>query len=373
MRLRQVSSAVSRSPAKETIKMPVVSSSITPKRIITLTDRDYQTLNNDLNLNFKRLGIGIKSIFQLYFNLKLNNNVIDPDKELFIPTSILKKHSKRNYQAIRSTICHMKGFSDHKSGKCDLIVAWKDAFAETVNKILLSHRLFKQGSIINRSFYNSLPGADWTKYSQKNSSGRHYISHQNLCKAYRSILFKGCDDIDIQACWSSIFLRELHNYINNNNIDNTGYLSDLMPLFNRLNDNDKLLQDIINDDIRLHKVRNKTPRKRAKAIRSRLFNHKVSSKTGIITPNAPLGCEWYDDLATAIYDQLLRMGIYNSHLYFSTEEQKEIQKVVNVLGKDQVLLNMHDGLILTPNTISDRVIEIINQISPYILYKHCII
>ena len=352
--------------------MSVVSSHPTHKRIIYLNDTDYRIINEDLNLNLKRIGKGIKEVISLYFNLKLKNSSINVNDQVFIPTSILKKHSKKHYQTIRDACCIMKGFSSHINGTCDNIVSWKPKFADVVIKILKRHTCFKHNSVRNRRFYDELPGADWTKYAQVNTSGRYYISYQNLSKEYRTILFKGCDDIDIKACYPSILFRDLTDYINYN-ILQAGDLTELRPLLNRLANTDKLLQDIIDADIYVHAAKNKTPRERAKMLRSRLFNHKINKKTAIIQPLKHLGCDWYDKLGDMIYDTLLMLNIDNSHLYFSTQEQIIIQQAIDIIKRENVLLNMHDGLILKPNTITPIEIMLLDNIDPYISWQHNII
>ena len=339
--------------------------------MITLTDKDCRILNSELNLNFKRLGKGIKSIFQLYVDYQMNNNKIDPERGLFIPSALLRSISWRHYQTIRESTCVMKGFSSHTEGICDLIVNWTDIFRLAIINVTKNHVIFNsRGRIINKDIV--LPAADLANYSQSLNSGRYYHPMQNLSRVHRGMLFKGCDDIDIKAAWPSIFLSSIQSFIINN-IDYTIPLTALMPLLNRLTNNDKLLQDIIDADIYLHKARNESPRDRAKAIRSRLFNHKVNENTGIIKPNRRLNCEWYDELANAIYVALIIMGVKDSHLYFSTIEQNIIAETIDVIGKNAVLLNMHDGLILKPNTITQDVMIKVNNIQPYISFKHAII
>jgi hypothetical protein len=141
----------------------------------------------------------------------------------------------------------------------------------------------------------------------------------------------------------------------------------------RLANTDKLLQDIIDADIYVYGQQNKTPRERAKSLRSRLFNHKINKKTAIIQPNKHLGCDWYDKLGDMIYDTLLMLNIDNSHLYFSTQEQIIIQQAIDIIKRGDVLLNMHDGLILKPNTITPIEMMLLNDIDPYITFKHNII
>ena len=348
------------------------STSLLHKKIIHLNESDYRTINEDLNLGLKRLGKGIKEVIDLYFQKKLLYSSIKADDQVFIPSKILNQHSKKHYKRIRDSMCQMKGFSSHITGTCDLIVGWKPRFSDVVIKILKRHAIFKSGSVRNRKFYNDLPGADWTKYAQVSTSGRYYISYQNLSKEYRNILFKGCDDIDIKACYPSIFLSELQSYIYYNNLQ-TWYLTELRPLLTRLDNSDTLLAEIERADIYVHGSVELMPRERAKMLRSRLFNHKVNKRTGMIGPNRHVGCDWYDQLSDTIYDTLLMLNIDNSHLFFSTKEQIIIQKAVDVVVRENVLLNMHDGLILKPNTVNAGDIYLLNEIDPYIKFVHNII
>ena len=103
---------------RETIKMSEVSSP-TRKRIIYLNDTDYRIINEDLNLDLKRIGKGIKEVISLYFDLKLKHSSIDANKQLFIPVKELKRHSKKHYKLIKDSICVMKGNYSILEGKCD--------------------------------------------------------------------------------------------------------------------------------------------------------------------------------------------------------------------------------------------------------------
>jgi hypothetical protein len=87
-------------------------------------------------------------------------------------------------------------------------------------------------------------------------------------------------------------------------------------------------------------------RSKAKQMRSRLFCaplDKALRKTG---------CKWYDKLGEWIRSELMMAGVTDAHKYFTDLEQQVMRLAINIVGRDNVKLRMHDGFI--SKDISDR-------------------
>ena len=298
-----------------------------------------------------RIASGQEEIIIIFYNLWMDARKIDSDKEIFVPSTRLKKLSKRKYQIIRDACCVMKGYSSHLEAKCNLIVGWTASF-DALCFAILKHLVSKgregeehyTGTIRNLT----IPGADTSEYMHtENSQYRWYHNLQNLDKEQKAIVFDGSHDFDIQACFPSIF----HN--------NCSFWDRPEEYDTMIEEPELFLQKIIDDDCFTYKIRTKdlTPRQKAKCMRSRLFNPPRVGKL------QRTGIQWYDNLADWILETLQQNQVFDAHNWFTQKEQEYVEKAFQVIGHDNIRLRMHDGFISKPVDCIDTTLQRLKEVT----------
>lgn len=280
---------------------------------------------------------------ELFIQFKKNNSEIELHQEVFIPSSLMRKYV-RDYAPFREACFLMKGYHNHKTGTCDLIVGYTDAFEELFINILKSHissnRLYLATKEQDRSLIGNLSPLPH-EYSKGENSMRLYHWCQNLPRETKKIVYSGALDFDIVNCFPNIFWKEvLRGESSNDDMR--------MMIF----DSEAFLGRLVDDEIydKLYPKKKKTkrtanPRKAAKVVRSRLFHPPSSGR-----PPRRSGVQWYDNLSDYIINKLKENGIYDPHLFFTSIERGIIESAFDIAGRENVILRMHDGFIALPTT-----------------------
>ena len=273
---------------------------------------------------------------ELLYNTYRSHTKIGMDDEVFVPSATMQSLT-RDYVSIRNAVCVMKGYSNFADGTCDLIVGWTPAASDAMFCIMQeefkSRFLSWNRSREDQSLYlviKEFPGACPMNYTSSDKTHRLHHRDQNIPKVMKRLLFKGCTDYDIQACFPNIFRKNILK-------DKNWEMIDLM-----IDRPDEFLQLIIDADAFTHLIRidtKQSARQKAKVMRSRLF-HPPAKGT---LPRT--GCDWYDDLGDIIAMHLRQSGIEKPHLYFTMIEQEIIECAFDAFGRDDILLRMHDGFI----------------------------
>lgn len=225
--------------------------------------------------------------------------------------------------------------------KCRLIKTWSTSFLELMSKT--------EGLEIPQSFFEkmywqtlrmkesekehlkSLLNEDFMPFYHNtiNSSFRWYNPKQNTTKEEKSEIFKGCWDIDIDSCFSSICYYDL-------------------------NIKDERLNPALKDDFRSWVMNDlNVDYAEAKEIISRLF-------TGTHTKYNKI--EWYNNMFNninkAVWKKIGKLKKkypdikWSHHQYFTFVEQGIIDKVIK---KTNLVLRMHDGIIVKDEPDIDKI------------------
>lgn len=287
--------------------------------------------------SIKRIGRGHIALMELLYTTYRSRPKIGPDDEVFIQAGQMQDCTKQ-YAIIRAACCVMKGYHNKEAGTCDLIIGWSVPFSDAMFCILQSEfrarfsarsRDREEGLSLYVSL-NAFPGASPINYTASDKT--HRLHHRDQCipKVMKRLLFKGCTDYDIQACFPSIFRTHVLAGTKWEVIDSM------------IDRPDAFLQAVIDSDAFTHLLRidtQQSPRQKAKTMRSRLFHPPAKGAL----PRT--GCAWYDDLGDIIAEHLRRSGIEKPHLYFTMIEQEIIECAFDAFGRDDILLRMHDGFI----------------------------
>jgi len=330
---------------------------VSPVRLATL-HTGYVMIHNSSAVLFKsflqahcptikRIGGGHMALMQSLWQTYRGHISIDLDQEVFMPAKEMQALT-RDYAIIRDSVCIMKGYHNKEAGLCDLIIGWTAAFSDAMLPILKEEfalRLSKNSTdaedlslyVVIKDYGNryqhnitAFPGADAMNYTKSDKTHRLHHPDQNIPKDMKRLLFKGCTDYDIQACFPNIYKKNVLGG------------KEFGPIDLMINRPDEFLNMIIEDDAFTHLLRIdtvKSPRQKAKIMRSRLFHPPATGKL----PRT--GCEWYDELGDVIAGLLKQSGIDKPHLYFTMIEQEIIERAFDAFGRDDILLRMHDGFI----------------------------
>lgn len=313
----------------------------------------------------KRISKGMIGLMELFIQFKKRNQKIDRDDEVFIPVNEMKKLCHHNYISFREACFQMKGYSNHLSGKCDLITGYTEAFdALFIN--LLKAQLQYQSTLSPLYWYNKeldngdhnfelignlYPGADTTMYHQTEKSPRYYIWMQNLSKADKKEVYSGCVDFDITACHPTIFFKEVLKGMTSN-----PYMKTMIE------EPEVFIQHLIDSKIynRLYPHITVTDeRAAAKDARSRLFNLRPDGTHRLS------GIHWYDNLQAYIISEMDKMSISNPHQFFCNQERKIVEQAIDHVGAERVVLLMHDGVILKDVTFVGSICSELGFITGY--------
>lgn len=271
---------------------------------------------------------------------------IERDEQVFIPTARAKSMTNQ-YRKIMDSVCKRKGYHSHAGGVCDLIVAWLPQFSDHCIDLLKRELVAVQAA--RRSGMDAQgapelrwslrPGYDKSNYKQTEESNRYYAEVQNMPREVKQRVYESYWDADMINCHAAIFSKWILGGDESGNAD-----FDLM-----MAEPGAFLQKIIDTGAFTYRVWNSNdePIKRAKRMRSKLFN---PPKSGTIKR---IGVEWYDDLAHWINEQLNEAGVSNAHMYFTALEQELIDLAAKAVGEENVCVNMHDGMILEPDAAID--------------------
>lgn len=267
------------------------------------------------------------------------NFTIDSNSQVFIPTAKANQLTK-NYRQILDACCIFKGYYNWDNSTCDLIIGWREEFVDfcismmewefrQISKLAGKKKLNDAEKLLD---WDLRPGADKNNYKQTDNSCRYYAKVQNMPRDMKKQVFKGCIDADMVNCHANLFLK----YV----------LDNVMPEQNdfkmMLQEPEEFIRKIVDTNAFTNGIywSEGTERCKAKRMRARLFNPKPGQRLKNI------GVEWYDALANFIYDALSECGIDNSHKFFTAIEQQRIDEAVEAVGPQNVVSNMHDGLLL---------------------------
>ena len=289
----------------------------------------------------------IALIEEIFLPLIHKRLTIDKDAEVFIPARVMQSYV-REYQTIRDACFIMKGYHNRLKGKCDRIVGYTPKFEALYFSILknlaaiqinqINNKSINRLSLLNKDFMpNIFPGVNYSFYTTSEKSARLYNGVQNLPRHIKSVLYEDMVDVDISNCHANIFYKELT--INRLSVVSNDFMQMIDDPEGFLN---RIIKDGVDSKIWLdYKSRSASNRSRAKFARSRLFYPPASGRKPRRT-----GIKWYDQLQTWILKVFKDNCIDNPHLWLTTKEQEIIQKAITVLGKDNIALLMHDGMIL---------------------------
>ena len=299
-----------------------------------------------------RITDGTIAVVEELFKLWRTNLHIKRDEQVFIPLVELRKHSSRHYATIRNACCVMK-HQYNMNQTCKLIIGWDYKFDVLCFK-LLNLYVISNNKYIHHSRYLRVittPGGSTAAYTNgidsktgALTSYRWYHKLQNMSKKQRDVLFNGCLDLDIVACFPTLFNKYIFK-----DSDKTPAAYHIM-----INQPQLFLKMLIDADVWTYPQRydkHSTPRDKAKQMRSRLFNYKDEK------PLKNVGLHWYDELALFIYKQMMDNGINKGHTYFTELEQRLVQIAIDIIGEDNVHMRMHDGFITTHITHMDILLQ----------------
>ena len=293
----------------------------------------------------KRISEGAVELVWTYVRLAIDHGVvISIDDEVYLAASEARSMSKQYYIEIREVCCIMKGYHNRLEGVCDRIVSWTPAFQSLVFNVLkaqIQHNRNIQLSVAlkeipNKYHINLTPGADPAMYKHNpQKSARYYIGLQNLPKDMKSEIYKDYIDIDIVSCFPQIFWKEVLHC-----------KSDNAEMRLMIEDGEAFLQKTIDDGVPAA-FDAQNDRSGAKAARSRLFHPSSSiNRGGERRSPRKTGIGWYDNLQSYIISKLREAGIENEHLFFTKKEQLIIDTAFDIIGRENVVLRMHDGAIV---------------------------
>ncbi len=259
------------------------------------------------------------------------------DHLYYIPSRVLKSYT-RDYIAVRDMLCLMLGYSSRIQKFSDRIKGWKDDFIRVARSLVLGLLRLRVSS--RTELPEELrPGADKSKYFQTLDSNRYYHPAQAMCREWKEIEYVGCFDADIVNAHPALLDRALQN-----SDDPELRAVSRNPLFRMMVDMPEEFIDWLREEFGVDRAG-------AKALRSRLLNPPARGR------HRRTGKDWYDglaDLLSAAARKLARLeGHRTPHLLLTRLEQDVIDIAVKAVGAGNVVLNMHDGLILAPHTASD--------------------
>ena len=317
---------------------------------------EYESLISDYLrdvVGIIRITDGTISVIERLFATWLSNRSIDINNQVYIPVKQLHSLSARQYATIRNTACRMKDWYDMNNGKCKLIIGWDYKFDILCMEILkLRGSIAKENTKIKLSYYNTHscnitaltpPGGSTAAYHQginketgMITSHRWYNPLQNMDEEQRNITYEGCLDLDIVACFPTLFHQYVFKEVGRET-PGTYYAMIYQP--------ELFLQMLIESDVWVYPIgwnkntKKNKPRAKAKQMRSRMFNFKDDK------PLKKSGLVWYDKLCQFIYNQMMDSDINNGHLFFTLIEQRIVQIAIDIIGEDNVHMRMHDGFI----------------------------
>lgn len=292
----------------------------------------------------KRISEGAVELIWTYVRLAIDHGIkINIDDEVYLEAAKARSMSRHYYTDIRDVCCNMKGYSNHITGTCDLIISWTPAFQSLVFNVLKAQIQHNRNIQLymalkefpNKYHINLTPGADITMYKHNpQKSARYYIGLQNIPKDMKSEIYKDYIDIDIVSCFPQIFWKEVLHC-----------KSDNAEMRLMIEDGEAFLQKTIDDGVPAA-FDAQNDRSGAKAARSRLFHPSSSiNRGGERRAPRKTGIGWYDNLQSYIISKLREAGIENEHLFFTKKEQLIIDSAFDVIGRENVVLRMHDGAI----------------------------
>lgn len=257
-------------------------------------------------------------------------------KATFVVAEWAKKFSRRYNDILELMVKRSSKYS--KDAKvCKLIEEWQEDFKALIIKcleLLVKHKVgFK------------FPGANKDEYWTTAKSRRLYHWMQNIPRASKKKIFKGCADLDIVSAFPNIFLQRLVKG------------RKLHPAFLQMvRDPKAFLARIEEEGVWTFEMKVGIEEKSAKGMRSRLFS-------SISVPR--IGVAWYDELMIWIRRIFLEEGITNPHLFFTGVEREIIVEAIRLIGEDKIKLLMHDGLIVE---CDGNVEELVSMLDAYTGY-----
>lgn len=238
-------------------------------------------------------------------------------KSQFLPATWAKLFSRR-YKEVLELVCKRSDSYSMDKGICKLITEWNDDFRNIIAKCL--------EQLIKNKVGWKFPGAEPSNYYNTAKSKRLYHWMQNIPKAQKKKIFKGCVDLDLVSAFSNMFLQRVVK------------ARKLHPAFLQMVQEPKaFLKRIEDENVWTFEMKVGIAEKSAKAMRSRLFS-------SISVPR--IGVQWYDDLMLWIRRIFIEEGISNPHLFFTGIEREIMIEAIRLIGADKVKLLMHDGLIV---------------------------
>ena len=305
---------------------------------VSIQDLIKQFLKAEVQ-TMKRIKQGAVDLVWTYLMLCHSHGlVIRPDDEVYLPSAQAAEMSTF-YIDIREACCKMKGYHNRLEGTCDRITGWTDGLSNLYLNCLKTQLLIDKSLQLSlplkekRNDYhiNLTPGADKSMYKHNGqTSARYYIGLQNLRRNIKSEIYEGCVDLDIVACFPQIFYKEVLKYDREAN-----------KYFNIMIDAPKFFLQMLEDDGVTTALGCD-----AKAARSRLFHpSQTVNSDGSRRQNRRSGIDWYDELAHFIVEQLRDHGVENEHLFFTGHEQRIVEAAFDEIGRENVVLRMHDGAI----------------------------
>lgn len=275
--------------------------------------------------NVQRINDKLIKLLWLFIEVKIVDLMDKKTTDVFVPCNVSKQFSKRLYTQIRDSACYVSSSWSIEDKRCKRITAWKEEFNDLFTLILQT--LFKSKSSFK---INVNPGAEESNYFKTEGSARLYHFMQNMPREMKKKVFgPEYTDLDVVSCFPNIFNKEIVRDREKN------------PDFELMISNPKaFLQKIEETNAWDSQMKNGIEIKNAKVMRSKLFSGRRLNKIGVA---------WYDALAKWIQDILEEEGLKNTaavHMFFTTIERAIIEKAEEIIGKDNVVLYMHDGLIV---------------------------
>jgi hypothetical protein len=265
--------------------------------------------------------------------------------EQFIRTSEAQRLTNR-YREILNASCRFRGYSNRLEGVCDRVVGWREPFIDL--SIKCWEEQFREMRRGDSSWLR--PGANPNNYIQTDKSCRYYARVQNMPRAIKERVFRGCIDADMVNCHAQLFWRHILKGEFWGNRDMQQCIEEPEAFLGRISDSGAWTEEVC--------LAEDCPRKRSKRMRSKLFNPPKGGK-----PN-PVGVKWYDDLTQWILERLESAGVDNCHKYFTAIEQERLGVAWDAVGRDTVVSNMHDGFIMDcpgPEVTTEALEEILQS------------
>jgi hypothetical protein len=282
----------------------------------------------------------------------------------FIPSAQMKALTEQ-YPVIRDACFHVKRYSNRAAGICFLLEAQTPAFSALFERCLAQeNRLihsYRQEHHRKTSYSGDLarkakstkalepipyPGADVRNYTTSDAGARIYHADQGLTKEMKRIKFAGFHDFDIDACFPNIFRHLLQERGITEHPDFTAMCDSKTAFLQRIIDTECYTYALKYDTV-------KSIEKKAKAMRSRLFHPDSGFKLHAV------GVPWYDELGKWIASTLQECRVEGAHMFFTTHEQRIIDTAFEVVGRDNIILRVHDGFVADVNgDIADILLEL---------------